>query len=109
MKIFALCLLLLAPPGALAAADDADWTITAARIDPANYHGITVANGMIGLVSSSEPMKVKDVVLNGAYDSYGRGRVDNILKGFNFMMSYRPGPFRSTRLAQKSATSLSTG
>lgn len=84
MKIFALCLLLLASLAARAA-DDADWTITAARIDPANYHGITVANGMIGLVSSSEPMKVKDVVLNGAYDTYGRGRVDNILKGFNFM------------------------
>ncbi|HZV64578.1 MAG TPA: glycoside hydrolase family 65 protein [Telluria sp.] len=81
MKLFALCLLLLAP---LAAADDG-WTIAATRIDPANYHGVTVANGMIGLVSSSEPMKVKDVVLNGVYDSYGRGRVDNILKGFNFM------------------------
>src|SRR6266571_7022805 len=81
MKIFALCLMLLAP---LAAADDG-WTVAATRIDPATYHGVTVANGMIGLVSSSEPMKVKDVVLNGAYDTYGRGRVDNILKGFNFM------------------------
>lgn len=30
-------------------------------------------------------MKVKDVVLNGAYDNYLRGRVSNILKGFNFM------------------------
>ena len=61
------------------------WHIVADNIDPANYHGITVANGMIGLVSSPEPMKVKDVVLNGAYDNYGRGRVSNILKGFNFM------------------------
>lgn len=84
MKILALCLLLLAPLTA-GAADDPAWTIPAQRIDAANYHGITVANGMIGLVSSSEPMKVKDVVLNGAYDTYGRGRVDNILKGFNFM------------------------
>ena len=61
------------------------WTIVADRIDPANYYGITVANGMIGLVSSPEPMKVKDVVLNGAYDNYQRGRVSNILKGFNFV------------------------
>jgi trehalose/maltose hydrolase-like predicted phosphorylase len=30
-------------------------------------------------------MKVKDVVLNGAYDNYQRGRVSNILKGFNFV------------------------
>ncbi|MCK6695109.1 MAG: glycoside hydrolase family 65 protein, partial [Thermoanaerobaculia bacterium] len=61
------------------------WTIVAENIDPANYYGITVANGMIGLVSSPEPMKVKDVVLNGAYDNYQRGRVSNILKGFNFV------------------------
>lgn len=61
------------------------WHIVADKIDPANYYGITVANGMIGLVSSPEPMRVKDVVLNGAYDNYGRGRVSNILKGFNFM------------------------
>lgn len=61
------------------------WKIVADQIDPANYFGITVANGMIGLVSSPEPMKVKDVVLNGAYDNYLRGRVSNILKGFNFV------------------------
>lgn len=61
------------------------WHIIASNIDPANYYGVTVANGMIGLVSSPEPMKVKDVVLNGAYDNYGRGRVSNILKGFNFV------------------------
>ncbi|MBO0938048.1 glycoside hydrolase family 65 protein [Fibrella sp. HMF5335] len=61
-----------------------EWQIAAQNIDPANYYGITVANGMIGLVSSPEPMKVKDVVLNGAFDTYGRGRVSNILKVFNF-------------------------
>ena len=46
---------------------------------------MTIANGMIGLVSSPEPMKIGEVVLNGAFDTYGRGRVDNIMKGFNFM------------------------
>ncbi len=60
------------------------WQIVAQTINPANYYGVTVANGMIGLVSSPEPMKVKDVVLNGAFDTYGRGRVSNILKVFNF-------------------------
>ena len=60
-----------------------EWTIDAKNIDPKNYYGITVANGMIGLISSAEPMTVKDVVLNGAYDYYQRGRVSNILKTFN--------------------------
>jgi trehalose/maltose hydrolase-like predicted phosphorylase len=59
------------------------WVVEASAIDPANYYGVTVANGMIGLVSSPEPMKVKDVVLNGVYDYYQRGRVSNILKSFN--------------------------
>src|SRR3982751_5546933 len=61
------------------------WKITAEKIDPSNYYGITVANGMLGIVSSPEPFKVKDVVLAGAYDLYGRGRVSNFLKSFNLL------------------------
>src|SRR6478609_10474605 len=61
------------------------WIIKADKIDPSNYYGITVANGMIGIVSSPEPFKVKDVVLAGAYDLYGRGRVSNFLRSFNLL------------------------
>ena len=64
-------------------AQDAAWLLEAININPDNYYGITVANGMIGIVSSAEPLKVKDVVLNGVYDYYQRGRVSNILKTFN--------------------------
>lgn len=61
------------------------WKITATQVNPSNYYGITVANGMIGIVSSPEPFKVKDVVLAGAYDLYGRGRVSNFLRSFNLL------------------------
>src|SRR5438046_7965231 len=64
------------------------WIIKASTIDPSNYYGITVANGMIGIVSSPEPFRIKDVVLNGAYDLYGRGRVSNFLRSFNFLNIY---------------------
>ena len=64
------------------------WKITASKINPANYYGITVANGMLGIVSSPEAFKVKDVVLAGAYDLYGRGRVSNFLKSFNLLNMY---------------------
>lgn len=64
------------------------WTIKATNIDPYNYYGVTVANGMVGIVSSTQPFKVKDIVLNGAFDLYGRGRVSNILKTFNFLNMY---------------------
>ena len=61
------------------------WKISAEKIDPNNYYGVTVANGMIGIVSSPEPFKVKDVVLAGAFDLYGRGRVSNFLRSFNLL------------------------
>lgn len=61
------------------------WKIGTSNINPASYYGITVANGMIGIVSSPEPFKVKDVVLAGAYDLYGRGRVSNFLRSFNLL------------------------
>lgn len=64
------------------------WKIRADKIDPSNYYGVTVANGMIGIVSSPEVFKVKDVVLAGAYDLYGRGRVSNFLKTFNLLNMY---------------------
>ncbi|MDO9373609.1 MAG: glycoside hydrolase family 65 protein [Ferruginibacter sp.] len=64
------------------------WKITATKIDPSNYYGITVANGMLGIVSSPEAFKVKDVVLAGAYDLYGRGRVSNFIRSFNLLNMY---------------------
>jgi len=67
------------------AASQDPWKITAPDIDPSNYYGVTVANGMIGIVSSPEPFKVKEVVLAGAYDLYGRGRVSNFLRSFNLL------------------------
>lgn len=81
---FSFCLMGCA---ALANAQD-PWKIQAANIDPSSYYGITVANGMIGIVSSPEPFKVKDVVLAGAYDLYGRGRVSNFLRSFNLLNMY---------------------
>ncbi len=61
------------------------WIINTPLIDPSNYYGETVANGVIGIVSSAEPLKCKTVVLNGAYDQYGRGRVSNFLQSFNLV------------------------
>ncbi|MBD2703109.1 glycoside hydrolase family 65 protein [Spirosoma sp. BT702] len=64
---------------------DSGWQLTADNIDYTNYFGVTVANGMVGLVSSVQPMQVQDVILNGVYDNYQRGRVENILKVFNHL------------------------
>jgi len=61
------------------------WKITASNFNSSNYYGVTVANGMLGIVSSPEVFKVKDVVLAGAYDLYGRGRVSNFIRSFNLL------------------------
>ena len=61
------------------------WVIKVDSIQPNDYYGITVANGNIGIVSSPEPFKVKDVILAGTFDNYGRGRVSNFLHGFNLL------------------------
>ncbi|MEO3403646.1 glycoside hydrolase family 65 protein [Mucilaginibacter sp. CAU 1740] len=84
---YTLCFALLLPVLTKAQSIDA-WKIKADKIDPANYYGITVANGMIGIVSAPEPFKVKNVVLAGAYDLYGRGRVSNFLNSFNLLNMY---------------------
>ena len=62
-KLFSLFFIAMLFSG-VACAQDA-WVVKADKIDPSNYYGITVANGMIGVVSSPEPFKVKNVVKFG--------------------------------------------
>ncbi|MBY0477291.1 MAG: glycoside hydrolase family 65 protein [Chitinophagaceae bacterium] len=59
---------------------------------------------MIGVVSSPEPFKVREVVLAGAYDLYGRGRVSNFLKSFNLLNMYLEIDGR--RIDAKSASNM---
>ncbi len=81
-KFFCLITMVMA---SLASRSQDPWIIRADSINPSQYYGETVANGMIGIVSSAEPFRIKDVVLAGAYDLYGRGRVSNFLKSFNLL------------------------
>lgn len=61
------------------------WVIKAEKIDTTHYYGVTIANGMLGLVSSPQPLKTSCVVLAGSYDKFGRGDVSNFLRGFNML------------------------
>lgn len=103
--LIACCLTALLPAAIFSQSVD-PWKITAMNIDRNHYYGITVANGMIGIVSAPEPFKVKDVVLAGAYDLYGRGRVSNFLRSFNLLNMYldidgkRIGPGDATNMQQ---------
>ena len=64
---------------------DSEWVKSVGSLenyDPSEYFGITASNGVIGAVSSIRPINVATTVLAGAYDVFGRGRVDNIVQTF---------------------------
>jgi protein-glucosylgalactosylhydroxylysine glucosidase len=85
-KVAFFCLLTLSSFAAFSQDSASVWTVVTPTItDPSKYYGETVANGVLGIVSSPQPFQVKDVILGGAFDTYGRGRVSNILKTFNLV------------------------
>ena len=45
-----------------------EWVIKAENFVDSTYYGVTVANGMIGMVSSKDPFKISEVVLAGVYE-----------------------------------------
>ena len=61
------------------------WKLSVNNPDHNNYYGETVANGVIGIISSPEPLKVKEVILAGVYDTYKRGRVSNFIPNYNLL------------------------
>ncbi|MGI6242622.1 MAG: glycoside hydrolase family 65 protein [Prevotella sp.] len=64
------------------------WKIDINKVNSDGYYGETVANGILGMVSSYEPLQVKTTILAGSYDKFGRGEVSNFLEGFNFLNTH---------------------
>ena len=58
------------------------WNIT--TTDTANYTGIVVANGRIGMLPSAQPFQVEHIILNNVYDKASPLGVSQILLGMNF-------------------------
>jgi kojibiose hydrolase len=58
------------------------WNIS--TTNTANYTGIVVANGRIGILPSEKPFEVKHIILNNVYDKGGIHDVSKILLGMNF-------------------------
>ena len=58
------------------------WVLKAESIDPTNYYGVTIGNGMIGMRSSAVPLQIDQVIIAGLYD-YGRSRVVSAMPNIN--------------------------
>lgn len=67
---------------AQSAAPNPGWQISTAN--RADYTGIALANGRIGLLSSAEPLEIQHVVLNNVYDVDPQMLVSQVLHGMNF-------------------------
>lgn len=102
-----IAILLLVPISVLSQAKDSDWVIKAEELDLGKYSSITVANGMIGVVSSPNPFQVKEIVVAGAYDLFGRGRVSNLVRTFGLLNMFlevnkhRIGPGNVSNMKQE--------
>lgn len=58
------------------------WNIS--TTNTANYTGIVVANGRLGILPSAKPFEVKQIILNNVYDKESPLGVSRILLGMNF-------------------------
>nr|WP_299072214.1 glycoside hydrolase family 65 protein [uncultured Allomuricauda sp.] len=63
-------------------AQNDEWHIS--TNDNSDYTGIAIANGRIGMLSSSKPLKIKHIVLNNVYDVDPNLKVGQVLHGMNF-------------------------
>lgn len=80
-----LCSLILQSLPILADTTPDAWSISVSNPLVTPYYGATLANGMLGLTSSSHPLRNSNVVLGGTYDKFGRGDVSNFIDNIRFM------------------------
>ena len=63
-------------------ATDAAWQIaTQTYADP--YHGVTLANGGIGILPWREPFSIRHVMLNHVFDAHAEHGISRVLPGLN--------------------------
>ena len=97
MKRILFTLALILGAGTLHAQDS--WKLEAGEIDPDNYYGVSVSNGKIGMVSSPDPLKIRETVVAGLYDIHGAGRVESTVRSFNLLVLSPKGGFHKTETA----------
>ncbi len=75
-------LLLFLISSSILTAQNDGWHISTK--ENSDYTGIAIANGRIGMLTSSKPLQIQHVVLNNVYDVDPNLKVSQILHGMNF-------------------------
>jgi protein-glucosylgalactosylhydroxylysine glucosidase len=60
-----------------------EWHLTANSRQ--NYFGVAMANGQIGIVTNDEPLKTKEIILNGVYQPSSENGISKIVRGIEFL------------------------
>ena len=60
-----------------------EWHLTATSRQ--NYFGVAMANGQIGIVTNDEPLKTKEIILNGVYQPSSENGISKIVRGIEFL------------------------
>ncbi|MEC4003218.1 glycoside hydrolase family 65 protein [Flavobacterium sp. SUN052] len=60
-----------------------EWHLTANSRQ--NYFGVAMANGQIGIVTNDEPLKTKEIILNGVYQPSTENGISKIVRGIEFL------------------------
>jgi trehalose/maltose hydrolase-like predicted phosphorylase len=60
-----------------------EWNLYASSRE--NYFGVAMANGQIGIVTDDTPLKTKEIILNGVYESSPENGISRIVKGIEFL------------------------
>lgn len=80
-KIF--LFLLLAGPVIFGQSKSDQWHLYANS--RANYYGVAMANGQIGIVTDDTPLKTKEIILNGVYEGSPENGISRIVRGIEFL------------------------
>jgi protein-glucosylgalactosylhydroxylysine glucosidase len=60
-----------------------EWNLVATSRQ--NYFGVSMANGQIGIVTNDEPLKTKEIILNGVYQPSSENGISKIVRGIEFL------------------------
>ncbi len=76
-------LMVLVSPIVFGQAKSDEWHLSANSRD--NYFGVAMANGQIGIVTDATPLKTKEIILNGVYESSPENGISRIVRGIEFL------------------------
>jgi len=83
LKFKLLILLLLANFSLFSQTKSDEWHLFANS--RANYFGVAMGNGQIGIVTDDTPLKTKEIILNGVYDGSPENGISRVVRGIEFL------------------------